>query len=367
MISKDEINEILSKYNLQELRIATICSHSALQIFHGAKQEGFRTLGICMEESRLVYDAFPLARPDEYLMVRSYKEVRDPKFQEALREKNAIIVPHGSFVEYVGSEEIERGFYVPMFGNRKVLEWERDRNKQKLWLQKAGLRIPREYEEPSKIDGRVIVKFPGARGGKGYFTANSEKSFYEKLEDRVRRGLIKREDCLRAVIQEFIAGVRYYPHFFYSIFGDLGFKVAEGRIELLSMDKRIETIDEVYRGLPGLDEDFLDYTVSGNQPVIVRESLLTDVIKAGVNVVKASMELMPPGIIGPFCIETIYNPKRGFIAFEISARIVAGTNLYPQGSPYTCYLFNEFMSTGRRISREIKIGVKRKELEKVVY
>ncbi|HEV2449982.1 MAG TPA: DUF1246 domain-containing protein, partial [Thermoplasmata archaeon] len=27
--------------------IATYCSHSSLQIFHGAKQEGFRTLGIC--------------------------------------------------------------------------------------------------------------------------------------------------------------------------------------------------------------------------------------------------------------------------------------------------------------------------------
>jgi len=39
--------------------------------------------------------------------------------------------------------------------------------------------------------------------------------------------------------------------------------------------------------------------------------------------------------------------------FEISARIVAGTNLFISGSPYSD-LMDEKLSMGRRIAREIK-------------
>jgi 5-formaminoimidazole-4-carboxamide-1-(beta)-D-ribofuranosyl 5'-monophosphate synthetase len=74
----------------------------------------------------------------------------------------------------------------------------------------------------------------------------------------------------------------------------------------------------------------------------------------GENVVEASKKLFPPGITGPFCIETVCTPDLDFYAFEISGRIVAGTNLYPNGSPYSCYYFEEPMSTGRRIARELR-------------
>ena len=47
--------------------IATLCSHSSLQIFHGARLEGFPTLGIAGGAPPRFYDAFPLARPDRFL------------------------------------------------------------------------------------------------------------------------------------------------------------------------------------------------------------------------------------------------------------------------------------------------------------
>ena len=59
MISMGEIHRILSSYDLENVKIGTICSHSALQIFHGARQEGFKTLGICVEDRKSVYKAFP--------------------------------------------------------------------------------------------------------------------------------------------------------------------------------------------------------------------------------------------------------------------------------------------------------------------
>ncbi|MGQ0637822.1 MAG: DUF1297 domain-containing protein, partial [Nitrososphaerota archaeon] len=49
-----------------------------------------------------------------------------------------------------------------------------------------------------------------------------------------------------------------------------------------------------------------------------------------------------------------------------SARIVAGTNLYVDGSPYSTFLYNEPMSMGRRIAREIKEAKASNSLTKTV-
>jgi 5-formaminoimidazole-4-carboxamide-1-(beta)-D-ribofuranosyl 5'-monophosphate synthetase len=62
----------------------------------------------------------------------------------------------------------------------------------------------------------------------------------------------------------------------------------------------------------------------------------------------------PKGLFGAFCIETIITPDIKFYVMEISARIVAGTNLFIDGSPYSYLNYSEPMSTGRRIAREIK-------------
>ncbi|MFN2449934.1 MAG: DUF1297 domain-containing protein [Candidatus Baltobacteraceae bacterium] len=61
-----------------------------------------------------------------------------------------------------------------------------------------------------------------------------------------------------------------------------------------------------------------------------------------------------PGLFGAFCIETIITPDMQFYIMEISARIVAGTNLFIDGSPYSYLNYSEPMSTGRRIARELK-------------
>ncbi|MGD1060209.1 MAG: DUF1246 domain-containing protein, partial [Methanomassiliicoccales archaeon] len=41
MVQKKTILKILSEYDPDEITIATVCSHSSLQIFNGAKKEGF--------------------------------------------------------------------------------------------------------------------------------------------------------------------------------------------------------------------------------------------------------------------------------------------------------------------------------------
>ncbi len=361
MIQKREIDDVLLKYDPSRVKIGTLCSHSALQIFHGAKQEGLRTVGICPKERKSVYEAFPQARPTEFILIDAFQDIMDPAIQEQLIQRDVIIIPHGSFVEYVGAMNLERNFMVPMFGNRASLEWESDRRKQRQWLERAGLKLPKGYKSPSDIDSNVIVKFSGAKGGAGFFITSSTKDFEVQIERRMRRGLIVKDDVEKIAIQELIPGVRYYPHYFQPAAGLRN----SARIELLGMDRRLEVIDESYRWSGDRQNQESLYTVTGNQPAIVRESLLPEIIEIGENTVRASNELFPPGMMGPFSLETIYSPERGFTVFEISARIVAGTNLFPQGSSYSFYLYKEPMSMGRRIAREIKVAARKHQLSHI--
>ena len=90
MIKKDEILEILRKYDPKKVRIGTICSHTALQIFHGARQEGFRTVGIITQDRKFAYEAFPLGKPDEYIIVENCEDLISERSQKELRNKNLI-------------------------------------------------------------------------------------------------------------------------------------------------------------------------------------------------------------------------------------------------------------------------------------
>ncbi|HXW66359.1 MAG TPA: formate--phosphoribosylaminoimidazolecarboxamide ligase [Thermoplasmata archaeon] len=322
--------------------VATLCSHSSLQIFHGARAEGLPTLGICVGEPPRFYDAFPLARPDRFLSVPRVKDL--PSVVERLRAEAAILVPHGSFVEYLGPEAFA-ALDVPVFGNRAVLGWESDRRKERDWLESAGVAMPKLYEDPAEIQGPVIVKYYGAKGGKGFFLAKNR----DALADFHPTG--------PHVVQEYVLGTRYYMHFFYSPIVHHGYRLSRGSLELLGMDRRDEAnIDELYK--LGAQEELLKaglrptFVVTGNVPVILRESLLPRAFDVAARIIERSIELFG-GMVGPFCIEGIMTEDLEYKVFEISTRIVAGTNLFISGSPYSD-LIEPGLSTGRRIAREIR-------------
>ncbi len=331
----------LASLNGRVPTIATLCSHSSLQIFHGARAEGFPTLGLCVGPPPKIYDAFPLARPDRFLSVPTVKEI--PGVTQQLRDAGAILVPHGSFVEYLGPETFST-MDVPVFGNRAVLGWESDRRKERDWLESAGVRMPKLYEDPKEITGPVIVKYYGAKGGKGFYLAKNR----EALDDFHPTGPY--------VIQEYVLGTRYYMHFFYSPIADGGYRLRHGALELLGMDRRDEAnIDELYK--LGAQEELIragirpTFVVTGNVPVILRESLLPRAFEIAAKIVDRSVDLFG-GMVGPFCLEGIMTEDFEFKVFEISTRIVAGTNLFISGSPYSD-LVAPGLSTGRRIAREV--------------
>ncbi|MFQ6050689.1 MAG: formate--phosphoribosylaminoimidazolecarboxamide ligase [Candidatus Hydrothermarchaeota archaeon] len=344
----------------KDMVIATLGSHSALQILKGAKEEGFKTLAIVERGRETPYKRFRVC--DETIVLESFKNITDAEVQEKLLDLNAIIIPHGSFVAYLGIKCVEEELQVPMFGNRKILRWEADRKLERKWLEKSNLKIPKEYNHPKEVENLAIVKFPGARGGEGYFLLKGPDSFHKKAEEMVKMGLITEEDFKDVTIQEYIPGVNFYLSYFYSPLRD--------EVELFGIDVRYETNVDGLTRIPAKNQLELDldptYIVVGNSPIVVREALLQQVFEMGDRVVEASKELCPPGIIGPFCIETVCTEKMEFITFEISARIVAGTNLYVGGSPYSYLLYGENVSMGRRIAMEIKKAIEMDRLEDLI-
>lgn len=333
----------------RDYAIATLGSHTALQILKGAKDEGFKTICICEKGRERPYISYGVA--DEIIIVDKFKDFF--QVEQELIDKNAIMIPHGSLISYLGAEKVEE-MKMMYYGSKDILDWESDRTKEREWLAEAGLKLPKVFKSPDEIDRPVIIKFHGALGGKGYFIAKSPEEFYEKI-----KAYPNEKDY---AIQEYIVGVPLYVHYFYSSLND--------ELEIMSFDKRYESNADSIGRISAKDQIEVNiqtsYTISGNIPLVMRESLLPYMFELGDQVIEASRPRTKKGLFGPFCLEGILDTNLNYYVFEISARIVAGTNPYIHGTPYTWLRYNEPMSTGRRVARDIKQAIEEGKLELIL-
>lgn len=337
--------------NPRDYAIATIGSHSALQILKGARDEGVPNIVICKKGTERPYQSYGVA--DEIISVNDWSEWKD--IEPQLIKKNAILIPHGSFVSNMGHEGVKK-MKAMYYGTKDILEWESNRTMEREWLDKSGLLLPRVFPNPEDIDRPVIVKFHGAGGGFGYFVVRSPEQFYE-VKNR------KYPDENEFTIQEYIVGVPLYIHYFYS--------PITKELEIMSFDKRYESNADSIGRIKAEDQlaakIHTSYTIVGNVPVVVRESLLPEFFAMGERVVQQSQKLgAGKGLFGPFCLETIVTRKLQIFVFEISARIVAGTNPFIEGSPYTALKYDVPMSTGRRMARDIKQAIEGGRLDEIL-
>ena len=325
--------------------IATLGSHCALQVLKGAKDEGFKTILVCEKKREKLYRRFKFI--DELIIVEKFSEILNQKIQDKLKQQDAILIPHGTLIAQMSSEDIE-SINIPVFGNKWILRWESDREMKEKLMREAALPMPKPVTDPKDIEKLVIVKRQGAAGGKGYFMAANEEDYNTKRNQLISEGVISKDETL--YIQEYAAGVLAYLQFFYS--------PLTNELEFFGVDQRHESDIEGLGRIPSEQQlkskKVPSFNVIGNSPLVLRESLLDEVYTMAENFVKASAKLVPPGMNGPFCIEGVYDENAQFSAFEFSARIVAGTNIFMNGSPYTTLIFDEPMSMGRRIAREIK-------------
>ena len=345
--------------------IAVLASHSALDVLDGAKDEGFNTIAVAKRGRDLPYREFPVV--DRLILVDDFKEMISENVINELRSSEAVFVPNRSFAVYVGYDNIENKFPIPIFGNRRLLRWEERTgpcNYYKL-LDSAGIRRPKTFNSIDDVDRPVMVKLPEAtrRVERGFFIARDRDDALRKVKELADKGIIRLSDLENASIEELVIGAHFNANYFYSR--------VRNRLELHSFDRRIQSnLDGIYR-IPAQDQIGLNvdvrYIEVGHEPATLRESLLEKVFEIGHRFVKATEEMVPPGVIGPFTLQFMVTPELDIVVYDVAPRIGGGTNAYLGiGGQYSKLYFGKPISIGRRIAIEIKEAIANNMLDKVV-
>ncbi|MDD4580356.1 MAG: formate--phosphoribosylaminoimidazolecarboxamide ligase family protein [Methanothrix sp.] len=380
MIDRSKVLEVLRGYDLDDLRIGMIASHSALDTADGAVEENFRTLAVCQEGREMPYVKYFRASRDksgkivggmidEVMMLKKFSQILEPENQDILKEKNTLFVPNRSFTSYCGIDAVEDQFTLPLLGSRNLLRSEERGDKRDYYwiLEKAGLPFP-EPVEAEDIKELVMVKLPHAVKTleRGFFTASSYEEYCQKADTLLRQNVIDQDGIELARIERYIIGPVFNLDFFYSPISKA--------IELIGIDWRFETSLDGHCRLPAPQQLSLndrqinpEYTVCGHNSATLRESLLEKAFALAEKYVAATQEHYSPGIIGPFCLQTCVDKDLNFYIYDVAPRIGGGTNVHMAvGHPYGNALWRTNMSTGRRLAREVKIALENDCLEKIV-
>lgn len=355
---------------MKNYTIAVLGSHSALDVCRGAKNMDFNTLVICQKGREKTYQKYYQNIVDECLVLNKFADILKPDIQKILIDKNCIFIPHRSFEVYINDyEAIEKKFKVPMFGNRFLLKIEERRVKPNQYdlLDAAKIRYPKQFKDPKDIDRLCIVKVLEKMRGfeRAFFLADSFAAYQHEVHHLIKDGKITQEALEKAVIEEFIIGVQVNFNFFYS-------GVSE-RLELIGTDTRRQTNIEGLVKTPALYQHAImhkvqvKYEEAGHVAVTVLESLLEDAYDLGEKFVEACKKMVPPGVIGPFALQTVITPgppKKEIIVFDVSPRMPGSPGIF--ATPYSGYLYGENLSMGKRAAIEIKDAIEKGALNKIL-
>ncbi|QLJ53331.1 MAG: 5-formaminoimidazole-4-carboxamide-1-(Beta)-D-rib ofuranosyl 5'-monophosphate synthetase [Candidatus Fermentimicrarchaeum limneticum] len=362
----------------RSFRIATLGSHSALDICEGAKREGIKTLVVCQKGRERTYQKYYSARKrlekgigcvDEIMLLDKFSNIATPAVVKQLQRKNAVFIPHRSFSVYVGYDAIEKSFEVPIFGNRFLLRAEeRDAPRNQLYLlKKAGIRTPKSFSKPSDIDRLALVKASEARRSyeRAFFFASSEEEYERESSNMLKKGIVTEEGLKAAPIEEFVVGAQYNFNYFYSPLNE--------ELELIGTDTRRQTNLDGLLKLPAREQlEVLKHLRMKNIEIghvacTLRESMLEKVFDIGEKFVGTCRREYPPGLIGAFALQGAIVPEEKgeeIIIFDVSFRLPGSPGV--RFTPYTEYLYGESLSMGRRTAIEIKNAFRKRRLGEVV-
>ena len=387
MLARKEMQAAAEAYDPKALALACVASHSGLDVYDGAADEGYRSIAVAQKGREEVYKRyFATLRDakgrrirgcvDETWTYPKYDGVMAQSQQAKLRKANALWVPNRAWTSYCGIDGVEESFAVPMVGSRNLLRSEnRGEERDYYWLlKKGGLPFPKRIRSKDDIDGLAIVKLHHAKKKleRGFFTCASPKEFDAKAKQLLKQGVIDRESLDKAHIEEYVIGPVFNLNFFYSPVSKKT-KAAEP-LELLGIDWRFESSLDGHVRIPAPQQMTLpehqlvpEMTVVGHNTATVRESLLGKVFELGEKWVAAAKEHYDPGIIGPFCLQTCVDKDMKFHIYDVAPRIGGGTNVHVAvGHPYGNALWRTNMSTGRRIALEVKRAVEADMLGAIV-
>ena len=365
MITRQRVANIVNKYDLKNITIGTIGSHSALEIMDGAKDEDMKTVCICQKGREIPYQRFKRLT-DEIIILDKFSDILNRENQEKLMHLNTIMIAHRAFTAYLGYDNIENNLEIPIFGNRHLLRAEEraaDRSQYYL-LEKAGIRHPRIYTKPSQIDGLAMVKVQEAKRKleRAFFMVSSYEDYMKKAKLKIKQGVINMDDLHSATIEEYVIGTYFNFNYFYS--------PMRGETEFLGIERRLQTnLHDFTTSVPARQQMEIDVELQnievGHTPASIRESLLEKVFKMGDDFTSAVKREYPPGIIGPISLQSIVTVELDLVVYDVSLR-VPGNPIMATTSPYTKYYYGHTMGVGRRIAMEVKNAMEQRKLAEIV-
>jgi len=362
MIKRSDIQKIVNEYS--GLTVGTLGSHSALEIMDGAKDENLQTLVVCQKGREIPYKRFSRIA-DEIIIVKKFKDMLSPKFQSRLRSENTIIVPHRALTAYLGYSGVENSFKVPIFGNRALLQAEERSHKKNQYylLEKAKIKHPKLFKNPKDIDRPVIVKVQekSRKLERAFFNVSSYSEYKDKTETKIRHGLISKEALKIASIEEMVIGTYFNLNYFHTPISE--------EVDFLGIERRLQTNLHDFNSLPARQQLETNIELQnievGHTPASIRESLLDKVLSAGDKFVNAVKKEYPPGIIGPFSLQSVITRDLEIVVYDVSLR-VPGNPILATTSPYTKYKYGTTFGVGRRIAMELKQAQQEGRLEEIV-
>ncbi|MEK6892233.1 MAG: DUF1297 domain-containing protein [Nanoarchaeota archaeon] len=371
MITQNQISKLLETYDKKNITIGVLGGHSALDVCRGAHSHGFKTLVVAQKGREKTYTKYFKRREgigfvDDVIIVNKFADITKKGVQEELRKRNTIFVHNRYFWVYCNFKDIENKFLVPIYGTRDMVKLEeRDVPKNQYYLmEKAGIRIPKIFKDPKKIDRLVIVKVAEAKRGyeRAFFLCSNYKDYKEKSNELLNKKIINKKDLNKAVIEEYAIGAQVNFNFFYS---PLNYQ-----LELMGTDSRRQTnLDGILR-LPATEQIEVlkhikpKYVETGHFTVTVKESLLEKIFDLGERLVAAAKKEHPVGIIGPFALQGAVIAEEGkedIVIFDVSMRIPGSPGTL--FTPYSGYLYGFSISYGERIALEIKKAVEEGKLD----
>ncbi len=324
----DEARKIVEDYG--SVTIGIFGSHSAKEIGISAKAFGLKTVVVVQKGRDKLYTKYNQHLYDEIIILDKFKDLVNEEVQETLIEMNTIFIPNRSFAVYVGYDNIEKKFKVPIYGNRYLLRAEeRDFERGQYYLlKKAGLRYPKEFKSPDEIDRLVVVKVQQAKNPleRAFFYAISPEDYYTQAEKLIKEGVIDEEGLKKARIEEYVLGARFNANFH-----SYALKDVFGNFDFVGFSDRRQVNLQGFLNLPAKDQLKINVPVKneeiGHFGVTMRESKQDMVYEAGEKFIETCMKEFPPGIIGMFGLQgaIAYSPhddtKLEFVIFDVSFRV----------------------------------------------
>ena len=375
-ISREEIQKIVSEYDPDKITIGVLGSHSAEEVGMSAKAFGFPTVVVCQKGREMLYAKYNRHLFDHVIILDRFSDMIKGEIQEKLLKLNTIFVPNRSFSVYIGYDNIEEHFMIPMYGNRFLLRAEeRNAPRSQYWLlEKAGIKIPKKFDRPEDIDRLVIVKVQQKKKPleRAFFYAVSPEDYYKKAEELIKKEVIDEEGLKKARIEEYVLGARFNANFH-----SYALKEEFDDFDFVGFSDRRQVNLQGFLNLPAKEQLKINVPVKneeiGHFGVTMRESKQDLAYESAEKFIRICEKEYNPGIIGLFGLQgaIAYSPeeKLEFVIFDVSMRVPGD----PAIGPTSPEMRNLSLKYGLKIEdpldlsmMEIKKALELKRLEEIV-